>query len=109
MPYETVRSEFIRDELRRGSFDDLEHRRTVNQLVWVEWYATGGDGLAGSFGPVVTNWKLAAVHLDAFDIVRRESGAPTWDSIRLDGAVACGEDPSPDERARELKRAWRAV
>ena len=109
VPYETVQSEFIRDEIRRGSFDDLEHRRAVNQLVWLEWYATGGDTTPGSFGPVVTNWRLAAVHLDAFDIVRREFGAPTRDSIRLDGALACSAETAPDKRASELKRAWQAV
>ena len=105
-PYDEVQSEFVRDEIRRGSFDDLEHRRAVNQLVWLEWYATGGDTAPGSFGSAVTNWRLAAVHLDAFDIVRREFGAPTRDSIRLEGEIAC----SPlDERASELERAWQAV
>jgi hypothetical protein len=109
VPYETVQSEFIRGEIRRGSFDDLEHRRAVNQLVWLEWYATGGETSPGSFGPVVTNWQLAAVHLDAFDIVRRELGAPTRDSIPLEGETACSEEKPVDERASELRRAWRAV
>jgi hypothetical protein len=109
LAYDTVQSEFVRDEIRRGSFDDLEHRRAVNQLVWLEWYATGGDTAPGSFGSAVTNWRLAAVHLDAFDIVRREFGAPTRDSIRLEGELACSVDTPLDERTSELERAWQAV
>ncbi|ERH10998.1 MAG: hypothetical protein J07HX64_02777 [halophilic archaeon J07HX64] len=106
-PYDEGQSEFIRGEIRRGSFDDLEHRRAVNQPVWLEWYATGGDTAPGSFGSAVTNWRLAAVHLDAFDIVRREFGAPTRDSIRLEGEFACSVETPPVSRLWTRRRRLR--
>lgn len=36
-PYDEVESEFIRDEIRRGSFDDVDYRRYINELVYLEW------------------------------------------------------------------------
>jgi hypothetical protein len=110
-PYDEVESAFLREELHRGSFDDLEHRRYVNELVWLEWYATRqtGSSTPGALGTVVTNWRLAAGHPEVFDIVRREVGASTRDSLDLRGGLACNEEADLDERARELKRAWRAV
>jgi hypothetical protein len=43
-PYVEVVSEFIRKKIRQGSFDDIEYRRYVNELVWLEWYTTEGVG-----------------------------------------------------------------
>lgn len=83
----------------------------MNELVWLEWYATRRTekSIPGTLGPVVTNWRLAARHPDVFDIVRREVRASTRDSLDLRGGLACNEEEDLDERARELKRAWRAV
>jgi len=82
----------------------------VNKLVWLEWYVTRRteESIPGALGPVVTNWKLAARQPELFDIVRREVGASTRESLGPGGKVTCNEE-GLDERARGLKRAWQAA
>jgi len=80
-PYDEITSEFIREEIRQGSFDHLDHRRYVNELVWLEWYTNEGVGPNTSgisaLGMSVHRWKLAAAHPRAYDAVRRDLGVST--------------------------------
>ena len=107
IPYDTVTSSFIREEIAQESFDNLEHRRYVNKLVWIEWFAATDQQL-GFPSPVGKNWRLAAQHPQAFDIVRREVGADTRETVRLEGEISYG-DIDADAKRREYRRAWRAV
>lgn len=36
-PYDEVVSQFIRERIRRGSFENREFRQDINTLVWLEW------------------------------------------------------------------------
>ena len=106
-PYDEVQSEFIRDEIRRGSFDDIEHRRYVNELVWVEWYTADWTptGAISSFGTDVRRLQVAAQMPDAYDAVRESLGAGT----RADISFSSGGEVDPAERqscAREHARQW---
>lgn len=100
LPYDTIQSEFVRDEIRRGSFDDLEHRQHVNELSWIEWYTTDWDR-GSSFGQAVTNGKLAALYPEEFDIVRRELGEETRSEAIPDHKIHRGDD---DSEERHLAR-----
>lgn len=106
VPYDAIQSEFVREEICRGSFDDLEHRQYVNELAWIEWYTT--DAERNGFGSMVRNWELAALHPEEFDIVRRELGESTRAALEPEGEVYHG-DVDLEETAREYKRSWRAV
>lgn len=100
-------SSFIRDEIVQGSFDNLEHRQYVHKLVWIEWFATT-DQQFGFPSPVGTNWRLAAQHPQAFDIVRREVDEDTRETARIKGKISHG-DIDADAKRREYRRAWWAV
>lgn len=106
LPYDSIQAPFIREEIQLGSFDDLEHRRCVNKLAWIEWHATAQDG--GGLGIPVKHWRLAAEHPKEYDIVRRELGKETRDAIELAGEIYFG-DIDAESAAREHKRAWRAI
>lgn len=107
LPYDTVQSAFIREETRRGSFHDLAHRRYVNKLVWIEWFATT-DQQFGFPSPIARNWQLAAQHPDAYDIVRRKVDAEPRSTVECSGEIGYGSIDAEKKR-REYKRAWRAV
>jgi len=106
LPYDSIQSPFIREEIQLGSFDNLEHRRRVNKLAWIEWHATARDG--GGLGIPIKHWRLAAERPKEYDIVRRELGKETRDAIELAGEIYFG-DIDAESAAREHKRAWRAI
>jgi len=109
IPYDTAQSTFLREEIRRGSFDDLQHRRYVNKLVWLEWAETPGqDNRSSLYGPVARKWKIAATVPEAFDILMGELGSSTRDSLSLDGEIYY-VDIDAEARRRDLKQAWQAV
>ena len=69
-PYDEVVSEFIRKEIRQGSFDNPEYRCYVNGLVWLEWYTTEGrETITGGISRLVA---LAKRH----DLLPGTGGAP---------------------------------
>jgi hypothetical protein len=107
LPYDSIQSPFIREEIRLGSFDDLEYRQRVNELAWIEWFTTDWDS-GGLFGQTAKNWRLAAKYPQDFDIVRRELGEETRESLELSGEIGCG-DIDAMAVARQHKRAWQAV
>lgn len=114
LPYDEVESEFIRGEIRRGDFNDIEHRRYVNKLVWIEWYTTKGipEGSTGvsAFGLSVRRWQLAAEYPEAYDIIRREFGAKTLADHRHHRRGRSTEDIAERrQRAREHAAQWRTV
>ena len=111
-PYDEVASEFIRERIRQGSFDDLECRRYVNELVWLEWYTNEGVGPNTSgisaFGMLVHRWRLAAAHPQAYDAVRRDLDIST----RAEDEWGWRAEEDPEERrhwARRHHEEWRAV
>lgn len=114
IPYDEVQSDFIRGEIRHGDFDDLEYRRYVNKLVWVEWFTTEGvsensTGMSG-FGAAVHHWKIAAEYPEEYDIVRREFGATTRADQRRNRRGRSGGDlDERRQRAREHASEWRTV
>ena len=107
LPYDSIQSPFIREEIRRGSFNDLEYRQTVNKFAWIEWFTTDWKR-GGTFGPTAKNWRLAAEYPAEFDIIRRELGEDTRDTIELSGEIAYS-DIDAAATARKHKRAWQAV
>lgn len=119
IPYDEVRSEFIREEIRRGDFDDIEYRRYVNKLIWIEWFTTEGlspnaTGISG-FGAGIRRWRLAAEYPEEYDIIRREFGATTRKDHRHDRRGGADRELSDEEReerrerAREYAGAWHRV
>ena len=111
-PYDEVVSEFIRKEIRQGSFDDPEYRCYVNELVWLEWYTTEGrrtiTGGISRLGAAVHRRKVAAVHPEAYDAIRRDLGAST----RTEEGWHWQGEEDPDERrqwARRHSEEWQAV
>jgi hypothetical protein len=106
-PYDTIQSEFIREKIRYGSFEDMEYRRYVNELVWIEWYTTNWER-GGSFGPEIKNWKLATLYPEEFDTIRRELDEETRESLKVTGEVYHG-DVDLEEKEREYEESWRAV
>lgn len=107
-PYDTVQSPYIKELIREGSFDDLEHRRHVNELVYIEWYEATGQPNGPSLGAPITNFKLAARHPDEYDIIRRELDARTRADMQPKGELGVSEC-DVDERLREAKAAWQRV
>ena len=107
LPYDTVQSAFVREMIQDGDFDDMEHRRFVNKLVWPEWYATEWEG-SSAYGPVLKNWRIAAKFPEEYDIVRRELGEETRDALEPAGEIHYG-DIDVTARTRKHKRSWKAV
>lgn len=110
--YDEVESEFIRGEIARGSFDDIEYRRYVNELVWLEWYTNewspaGSTGIS-AFGVAVHRWRIAAKHPEENDIVRRQLGASTRSEDQWE-VPAPGVDETFPELARQHRAGWAAV
>lgn len=105
-------SEFVRDSIRHGRFEDLEYRSYVNDLVYVEWYRREGVHPDGSgisrAGAAAFFYRVAAKYPLAFDAVCRDLGASTrdeWSSGRP-------EDEDHDARIRwaaRHRREWRHV
>ena len=79
----------------------------MNKLAWIEWYTTDWDS-GGLFGQTATNWRLAAEHPQDFDIIRRELGKETRESLELSGEIGY-RDIDAAAAAQEYKRAWQAV
>lgn len=68
-PYTEVESEYVRDAIREGDFDDLEHRRRVNDLVSIERYVLDSpSGFAGG----IHFASLSRRHPAAHDAIQRE-------------------------------------
>lgn len=91
LPYDEVTSSFLRESIRRGRFEDLEYRAYVNDLVFVEWYLTGGmspdAGGISRAGASASVSKVAAKYPLAFDAVCRDLDKPTreeWSTRRPD-------------------------
>lgn len=107
LPYDTTQSAFTRRLIREGDFDDVEYRRFVNKLVWLEWYATEWDGNS-TYGPVFKNWRIAAEYPTEYDLVRRELGEETRDVLEPEGEIHYGAIDVA-ARTREHERSWTAV
>lgn len=108
MPYDEVESTFVREEIRRGSFDDVDYRRYVNALVYFEgWTREPGKVRSGGAYPSVRPWIVAAQHPEAYDLVRADLGASTRADMTPHSSFAYGDDL--EERAARHEREWRAV
>ena len=107
VPYDTVQSSFIREEIRQGTFDDLEYRRYVNKLTWIEWNTTDWDG-GPTYGSIMRNCRLAAEYPQEYDLLRLENGAETRASFDTPGEVSYG-NIDIEETAHEYKRSWQTV
>lgn len=75
-PYDGVRAPFIIAEISRGSFADLEFRRYVNRLIYIEAFTRDPALVEGTGYPPVRPWRIAAAHPLAFDAVRHGLNAP---------------------------------
>lgn len=112
IPYDEVRSPFIREAIRGGCFEDLAHRTCVNDLVYVEWYTVEGvhpeaTGMSRA-GAMSMFWRIATSHPAAFDAVRRDLGAETRGEYRW--TTSGDEDPQARRRwARRHRAEWNAV
>lgn len=112
IPYHRVRSETVRDAIQAGDFDDLEHRRRVNQLVYLERWARDDYTLphTGTVQTPLKGWFVAAHNSDAFDLVRAEFDEPTRAEIDPDPSGPFEtRDVDPRERERRAHQQWRAV
>ncbi|WP_338727426.1 hypothetical protein [Haladaptatus sp. DJG-WS-42] len=105
--YDDLRSDFIIEEIRRGSFDDLEYRQYVNKLVYIETWTREPTRIAFHAVPHYKPWLVCAQFPEEYDIIRRELGAPTRaDFERNPPPIPAAEVES---RARQHKREWLAV
>jgi len=109
IPYDEVESEFVRDEIRKGSFDDMEHRTYVNRLVHIEVLTRNPEMVRPGAYPPVRSWRIASRHPDEFDVIRAELGKPTRDEM-----VPVKESGPEDEaELKELslrhEQEWKAV
>lgn len=86
-PYDAVESTFVREEIRRGDFDDLEHRQYVNVLVELEHFITDGPG---GFAAAMLYKRRREQYPTEFDILWRE----------------LGDGPKPGERTGDRTRSW---
>lgn len=106
-PYDDVRSEFVREELKRGSFDDMEHRRYVNRLVYFEAFARDDRQVIRGTYPPVRPWQVAAKHPIAYDRLQLAFDEETRAELVLINAAYPSDDL--DERRRRHVREWRRV
>jgi len=112
IPYEEVRSAYIRTQIEGGSFYDIDHRRYVNSLVSVEWFARQGipDGCTGisASGLSFTDALIALKYPDGYDAVRADCGEPR----RPERTIRQNRDEDPEMRrkwARRHRNEWQAV
>lgn len=77
--YDELESAFVRAELADGEFDDIEHRRYVNRLVYLEGWARDHHQFESGGGayPPVRRWYEAAKDPVAFDLIRAGFGRET--------------------------------
>lgn len=112
MPYDEVTSTFVRESVRSGRFEDPAYRSYVNDLVFVEWYLTGGvpatttgisrAGASSSFYRVAVKYPLA------FDAVCRDHDRP----VRADWSTTRPAHEDHDARVRwaaRHRREWHHV
>jgi len=107
IPSDEVTSAFIRQEIRRGSFEDLPHRQYVTELVYIEMWTRDRSRVVSGAYPPVKPWHVAARPPAEFDVIRAELGAPTRADLGpKTSAIHSGDEPEP--RARHA-REWRTV
>lgn len=107
--YDEVESEFVRGEIQRGSFDDLEYRLYVNVLVYVEAWTQDPSLVSNGAYPPVRPWIVAAKYPREYDLVRRDLGAPTRREIEPRKNVTSGDVEEEEELRRRHKTEWVAV
>ena len=109
-PYDEVESTFVREEMRRGDFDDLEHRQYVNALVELEHFILDGPG---GFGGAMLYRKRRGQYPTEFDILWRELGdGPKPGERTSDPLCSAPTDAEIAERqrkSREYRAQWDAV
>lgn len=108
LPYDDLTSEFIRVELERGSFDDLEYRQYVNRLVYIEAWTREPRRFASGMYPPSRPWIVAAKQPTEYDIIREELDAPTRSELTPRDSVYYG-DIDHQERTKRHKREWQRV
>lgn len=112
IPYAAVESPFVLEELRRGTFDDLEHREYVNRLVYLEtWTRLPGRIHSGGY-PKARPWVVAAKHPAACDRIRTDLDAsPRAELAPFGGSPGSESELDPGERRRKCRHAreWRRV
>lgn len=107
LPYDRLRSEFVREELRCGSFDDLEHSRYVNKLVYIEAWARDRHRFHTGGYPPIKPWILFSQLPTEYDIIHREFGEPTRADLEIWGNSL--PDEADAETTCRYKRAWQSV
>ncbi len=112
IPYDDVRSACIRTQIQNGSFYDIDHRRYVNSLVFVEWLAREGipDGCTGisASGLSFRDALVALKYPEGYDTVRTECGEPP----RAARSIRQNRDEDSENRrdwARRHRNEWQVV
>jgi len=109
IPYDEVESEFIRDEIRRGSFDNMEHRTYVNRLVHIEVLTKEPSMVSPGAYPPVPSWRTASRHPEEFDIIRAELDEPTREEMVPINGYCPDAEAERKEKSLRHEREWRAV
>jgi hypothetical protein len=109
IPYDEVDSEFIRDEIRRGSFDDMEHRTYVNRLVHIEVLTKEPSMVTPGAYPPVRSWRTASRHPKEFDTIRAELGDSTRDEMVPINGYCPDDEAERKEKSLRHERGWAAV
>lgn len=109
LPYDRLQSEFIVEEIQQGDFDDLEHRRYVNELVYLEKWARDDCRLPhpGTY-PAFRGWFIAARNPHEYDVIQGEFDGATRDGIEPISSATYQEDAG-ETRERRRKQEWRSV
>jgi hypothetical protein len=108
LPYTDLQSEFIRDEIRRGAFDDLEFRQYVNRLVYIECWTRNRSRFVNGAYPQIRPWIVAAKQPTEYDIIRAELDAPTRDDLEPIQSVSY-PNSELDTRRQRHRAQWRRV
>lgn len=97
LPYTDLEAAFVVGEIEQGSFDDMEHRQSVNELVYIETWTRAPERVVSGGYPPIKPWIIAARHPAEFDWIRRDRGASTRSEF----------DPIPDASQVEEEVASR--
>lgn len=104
LPYTSVKSTYIRDEIRNGAFNDYEYRQYVNHLVFIEcWLREGLTAVKQSYYHPIRAYQVAGKVPDGFHILRTEFDRR---AIRPFDSRQRERDEQDEQRYRD---SWQAV
>lgn len=114
-PYKAVKSEFIKEKIRKADFDDEERKKYIHALIWLEKCVLEDKPAGWPTGMALKN--IQEEHRKEFNIISKELKPEKHKRKRIKQIVEATEESlEPDEykldeiiERLENKQAWNQI